>query len=294
MPVLNLTVPQPPDVPVGARNVVMLVLDSLRYDSWIAAKPKNLSRIGEVERRYSYSTWTPPGHYNLLLGLPPHPEPIPPGMRTTEYFQSEFLRMSENFQLDPLDIQKHLLPGLFFPTFLRSLGYHTRALVSMPVLNSHSIINRDFESYNRMKRINDLASMIDHLEFDPKRPTFYLLNTGETHYPYAVPGDDVSNWPRISGVYGVVRNLADGPDGAGPRPLTDPEIHTLRERQVRALSYVDGLIDGLFKKLPKDTYLIVTADHGELFGEDGQFGHGPYIHQKVLEVPLVEGLVPQS
>jgi hypothetical protein len=37
---------------------------------------------------------------------------------------------------------------------------------------------------------------------------------------------------------------------------------------------------------------FVTSDHGELFGEDGWFGHGPIVHDKVLEVFLVEGLNP--
>ncbi len=44
-------------------------------------------------------------------------------------------------------------------------------------------------------------------------------------------------------------------------------------------------------QLPENTWLIVTSDHGELFGEDGFFGHGPIAHEKVLEVPFVEGLV---
>jgi hypothetical protein len=26
-----------------------------------------------------------------------------------------------------------------------------------------------------------------------------------------------------------------------------------------------------------------------LFGEEGYFGHGPIVHEKVLEVPFVEG-----
>jgi hypothetical protein len=32
---------------------VFVVLDSLRYDSWLAADTPNLDRIGEVERRWS-------------------------------------------------------------------------------------------------------------------------------------------------------------------------------------------------------------------------------------------------
>jgi arylsulfatase A-like enzyme len=48
----------------------------------------------------------------------------------------------------------------------------------------------------------------------------------------------------------------------------------------------------LFDRVPDDTWLIVTSDHGELFGEDRYFGHGPIQHPKVLEVPYVEGPAP--
>ena len=40
---------------------------------------------------------------------------------------------------------------------------------------------------------------------------------------------------------------------------------------------------------PRNTYVTITSDHGELFGEDGYFGHGPIQHEKVLEVPFLEG-----
>src|SRR5262249_17634128 len=145
-----------------------------------------------------------------------------------------------------------------------------------------------------MKQHNDMATMISKIEFDPARPTFYLLNIGETHYPYAVPGDDSSRWPHLSGVHGAVRGLtkAEGASDAGT--LSEAEVKEARERQITALQYVGGLFASLFAKIPDDTYVIVTSDHGELFGEDGQFGHGPVVHEKVFEVPLAEGLVPEG
>jgi arylsulfatase A-like enzyme len=57
------------------------------------------------------------------------------------------------------------------------------------------------------------------------------------------------------------------------------------------LEYLDGVLERLLSKLPPNTWLVVTSDHGELFGEEGYFGHGPIAHDKVLEVPFVEGLV---
>jgi len=294
-----------PPAPPGARNVVLVTLDSLRYDTWLAAAPKNLNRLGEVEKRYSYATWTPPSHLNLLMGLFPHP--IPSHITKADYVKLEFAQHSERFQIDVTEFKHKHVPSLFFPTFLRSMGYHTRAIVSMPVLNQFTIINRDWESYEQMKRHDDLPGMIDKLKFDPDRPTFYLLNVGETHYPYTYSGhSDTTNWPRVSGLHGAVADLEPDDDKVGVfdadpsarrrltirRLLTLDEMHVARERQVEACQYVDTAFELLYQKVPAGTYIIVTADHGELFGEDGMFGHGSVIHQKVLEVPFIEGVVP--
>jgi arylsulfatase A-like enzyme len=53
--------------------------------------------------------------------------------------------------------------------------------------------------------------------------------------------------------------------------------------------YLDGVFERLFDLLPANTYVTVTSDHGELFGEGGYFGHGPIQHDLVFEVPLIEG-----
>ena len=49
------------------------------------------------------------------------------------------------------------------------------------------------------------------------------------------------------------------------------------------------MVEELFDTVPKNTYITITSDHGELFGEDGYFGHGPIQHEKVFEVFFVEG-----
>jgi hypothetical protein len=297
----SIPLPELPDAPPGARNVLLITLDSLRYDSWIAAAPKNLGRLGQVEKRYSYATWTPPSHYNMLMGLFPHP--IPSDVTKADYVKKEFKQHSERFQLDVKEFQRKHIPSMFLPTFLRSVGYHTRAIVSMPVLNAFTAINRDWESYEQMSRHNDMSGMIDKLQFDAERPTFYMLNVGETHYPYTVPDFDSSQWPRVSGLHGAVKNLDDKPGVFDPDPkarreltldrlLTLEEMYEARDRQIEACAYVDTLFARLFEVVPSGTYVVVTADHGDLFGEDGMFGHGSVVHQKVLEVPFVEGVVP--
>jgi glucan phosphoethanolaminetransferase (alkaline phosphatase superfamily) len=67
------------------------------------------------------------------------------------------------------------------------------------------------------------------------------------------------------------------------------KLDELRARQVRAVRYLDSVVEELFDLVPRNTYITITSDHGELFGEDGYFGHGPIQHEKVFEVPFVEG-----
>src|SRR6476620_8280959 len=63
----------------------------------------------------------------------------------------------------------------------------------------------------------------------------------------------------------------------------------LSSKHCAAVRYLDNVIEELFDLVPKDTYITITSDHGELFGEDGYFGHGPVQHEKVMEVPFIEG-----
>jgi hypothetical protein len=280
-----------PDPPAGARHLVIVVLDSLRYDSYVEAAPQVLGRLGEVERRYSYASWTAPSHYNLLTGLLPHASPT--HVYASEYYKNDYLRYTERLGVPDIEF-RDLLPALFLPTFLRNrLGYRTHAMVSMPVLNPLTGINRDFDTYQLMPSHNDMAAMVDAMRFDGDRPTFHLLNVGETHYPYAVPGDDPSEWPRISGVHGLVKRLDDDAEHAATDAAVpffdDATMEQLRQRQVRSVRYLDTVFEKLFDLLPDNTWVVVTSDHGELFGEGGYFGHGPIAHDKVLEVPFVEG-----
>jgi arylsulfatase A-like enzyme len=132
------------------------------------------------------------------------------------------------------------------------------------------------------------------MTFSDERPSFYLLNVGETHYPYALPDEPPDEWPRISGVHGVFKHLDELIVGGKlkrtrTKTFDNAKLETLRKRQVQAVRYLDAVVEQVFDSVPKNTYITITSDHGELFGEEGYFGHGPIQHEKVFEVPFVEG-----
>lgn len=274
--------------PPGARNLVFVTLDSCRYDTFVEARTPVLDRLGTAQRRYSYASWTAPAHYNLLLGLLPHTNA--PGTYAGKAYIEEF-REHERRLGFPLMTPGRAMDSFYLPSFLREAGYFTGALVSFPAISPATPINRGFDVYRQMPRHNHMRAMLAELTFPADRPAFWMLNAGETHYPYALPDEDCARWPQLTGVHGVFRGPAAGTAAWLP-PFFDPEqMAELRSRQVRAVEHLDGVFAELFALLPPGTWICIMGDHGELFGEDGYFGHGPIQHPKVLEVPFLEGLI---
>jgi hypothetical protein len=258
----------------------------------VQARPKTIRRLGRVERRWSYASWTSPSHYNILSGLLPHSSPK--HVFASEYYKKDFLKFGQRLGGAGIEY-KSLVPKLYFPAFLQEkLGYRTHAMVSLPVLNPKTILNHGFDSYRLMEKHNDMRAMVRRMKFSEDKPSFYILNVGETHYPYALPDEPEDEWPRISGVHGVFKHLDDLVVGGKLVSRKDKffdnnKLELLRKKQVRAVQYLDSVVEELFDTVPKNTFITITSDHGELFGEDGYFGHGPINHEKVFEVPFVEG-----
>jgi hypothetical protein len=272
-------------------NYVVVILDSCRYDSFLRASPKVMPRLAPVERRWSYASWTAPSHFNLLMGLLPHTSP--PGVFASEYYKRDFLKYNERLGSSDFEF-KSLVPRLYLPTFLKEkLGYQTHARVSLPVLNPKTILNTSFDSFKLMEKHNDMRAMLRDMPFSDDQPSFYLLNVGETHYPYALPDEAPEAWPQVRGVYGVFKHLDEeivgGKLAGGEKPFSDAAMRMLHDRQIETVRYIDRVVEELFDLVLPNTYITITADHGELFGEDGFFGHGPIQHEKVFEVPFMEG-----
>jgi hypothetical protein len=273
-------------------NYIQIVFDSCRYDTFVAAKPKTILKLGLLEQRWSYASWTAPSHYNLLTGLLPHSSPQQ--VFASEYYKQDFLKFSERLGIEGIGF-KSLIPKLYFPAFLKeSLGYRTHAMVSLPVLNPRTVLNHGFDTYRLMDDHNDMRAMVTDMHFGEDKPSYFLLNVGETHYPYALPGEPKEQWPRISGVHGVFKHLDDHIVGGKLATESGPffnskQMKMLKDRQVKAVQHLDRVVEELFDLVPKNTYITITADHGELFGEDNYFGHGPIFHKKVFEVPFIEG-----
>lgn len=256
------------------------------------AKTPNMDRIGEAEKRYSFATWTAPSHFTYLMGQTPHTSPR--RVFASEVYKEEFAKWMDRLGTPNLSF-KTFVPHLSLPKVLKDLGYYNNAMVSMPVLNELTVLNRNFDDYRLMEDHNDFGGMVERVDLSKSGGSFYFLNLGETHYPYMLKDAQL---PRISGLHGVAKGMDDLLTRSSETPTEEPEFFSKREmddlnaQQVRCVEHVDAILGDLISKCPDNTYFIITADHGELFGEDDYFGHGPIMHEKCMEVPYLEGFRP--
>jgi sulfatase-like protein len=278
-------------------NVVFIVFDSCRWDAYKAAHTPNLDRIGLAEPRYSYASWTSPSHYTFLMGMVPHTSPK--GVFASNVYRDEFAQWSTRLNLPEVEFGK-FVPQLSLPHFLKAAGYWTEGWVSLPVLNPLTSMSQHFDKYELAPSHNDISQIFDKLEFRDDKPSFFFINTGETHYPYILPGETADDLPHISGVHGVFKHLDDflkNPsefmeDKKDDEFFSPEQFRAFYDKQVVCVEHLDREVGKFMERCPKNTHFMVMSDHGELFGEDGYFGHGPVFHEKVFQVFYLEGKRP--
>lgn len=270
-------------------NLIYIVMDSCRYDSYLRAKTPNMDHLSEGEQRYSYASWTAPSHHSIFMGQVAHKSPS--RVLASEVYKKEFAKWVDRIDVPDLSF-KSFVPELNLAKMLQKQGYKTHARVSMPVLNPFTGFNRHFDDYKLMPNHNDFAGMVAEMQFSDSQPSYHFLNLGETHYPYMLKDE---NLPRISGVHGVVKGMDEAIQRSGDvmdkdeRFFSAEDMVALHEQQVRCVEHIDTVLGALLDKAPVNTHFIVTADHGECFGEGDYFGHGPVMHEKVFEIPFLEG-----
>ena len=267
-------------------NVVFIVFDSCRWDAYQAARTPNLDRIGKAESRYSYASWTSPSHYTFLMGMVPHQSPK--GVFASNVYREEFAQWSRRLNIPDVEFAK-FVPQLSLPHFLKAQEYRTEGAVSLPVLNPMTNLSMHFDRYELAPSHNDLAAILDGKDkfrgMQPTKdePAFFFINTGETHYPYLLPGETAEDLPHISGVHGVFKHLDDflkNPseflEGKKEDEFFTPEqFRAFYEKQIACVEHLDAVVGRFMDRCPDNTYFMIMSDHGELFGEEGYFGHGP-------------------
>lgn len=249
------------------KSFVLVTLDSCRLDSFLRARTPFFGSLGKTSAGTSHGDSTLPGHKALLHGLLP---------RTSLWPEKR---------------------QFFFPSFAEWFlrrGYTTLAAVSLPYVSPLFGFDRgtgdakvfcefawhhaDWSPQEVCVRplVENLSWLREQLDAWPG-PYFVFLNVGETHFPYRHKGLAPRRWESCATE--LVHEYNEGT--WKPDALLFEEM---RSAQVEMVEWVDGQFGGF--AWPESRWLV-TADHGELFGEHERFGHGVGCLREEVLVPVV-------
>ena len=254
-------------------NHLLIVADSTRFDTAMSAHIPFLNSLGKIRLASANGTFTWPSHMAMMMGHLPHcGEHVPLYNR----YCQQLWRLGEHRGTGGGDFQEPpfvaLARAASIPNGFRSLGYATLGTGAVSWF-SHPLWP---ELFGKFWYGSDVDAQIEWLldRITGSQRFFALLNMKETHEPYS----------HGTVTYSMPQRYQEHKLGLGP--LSQKDFIELHHRQTRALEYLDRRLEYLCSRLPRNTVLVFTSDHGECFGENNLFGHGFY-HPKVMEVPLL-------
>jgi uncharacterized sulfatase len=146
--------------------------------------------------------------------------------------------------------------------------------------------------------INDMAKRrIDRFE-GRDQPFFMYLHYNEPHRPYYPPlpyldryTDDIAMSTEEAAEVAMEMHHNAHEIIAGGVDYTEEEWAALLAMYDAEIAYTDACVGRLVDHVRSldlgDTVVVVTADHGELFGEHGLLTHKMVLHDALINVPLV-------
>ncbi len=123
------------------------------------------------------------------------------------------------------------------------------------------------------------------------RPFFAFLNYYDAHDPYLAPAAAPRHFGRTPTTFADVATLRDWLKVV-TSPVSSHNLELARDCYDDCIAYLDNQVDRLFSDLQArglldNTLVVITADHGELLGERGEYGHGQSLHHEAVHVPLL-------
>ncbi|WP_436935080.1 sulfatase [Halovenus marina] len=177
---------------------------------------------------------------------------------------------------------------------LQSVGV-TNLLKYLVNIRRHSVgFSTDFHAHSGAYLLNELTK--EELQAS-EQPLFCYVHYNEPHRAYHPPlpyldtfTDDIEMGPEeaASVAMDVHHNLVD--IVANGCDLSEAEMEALIAMYDAEIAYTDELVGNLLDLIDDrldETIVVVTADHGELFGEDDMLAHKYSLHNAVLNVPMV-------
>jgi arylsulfatase A-like enzyme len=305
-----------PAPPPGARNVLLIVMDTVRAESlslygYARDTTPQLTRWARRGVRFDWAmapaAWTFPSHCSIFTGQSPYklnshwhlvldtPYPtLAEFLASRGYLTAGFAANTsycsyesgldrgfvhyEDYPLSVWTILGSIAPGRWISTnVLSPVDYYRRKWLQFQSRDARGI-NRAFLDWLPQRRAGD-------------RPFFAFLNYIDAHEPFIAPKEYSTRFgihPESPRDYQVLLdNWDNDKTNFSPRDMA-----LNRDAYDNCITSLDQQIGTLMDELDRrgelqDTLVIITSDHGEEFGEHKVFNHGYSLYLYETHVPLL-------
>jgi arylsulfatase A-like enzyme len=310
----------------GARpdgmNVLLIVMDTVRarnlslygYERPTAPRLEQFAGTGvRFDRAIAAAPWTLTSHAAMFTGRFPHE--VSADFRAP--LDSAYPTLAEAMRS-----RGYLTAGFIANTFYcntenglaRGFAHYEDYPVSASEFALSASLDRSLLSRDAVRRLIHYQDVIGRKSADDinqaflgwvdrqkDRPFFAFLNYLDAHEPCLPPAPfDEKFGPKVRqsdfrNIHLLRTSWRDHKEKSSPQ-TRQADINCYDG----AISYLDGQIGRLLDELErrglrKNTLIIIAADHGEAFGENGHYGHIDSAYLTQLRVPLLismPGVVP--
>ena len=303
------------------RDIVWLTLESVRQDhTSLGGNDRNttpfLTQIASEsqgswsDKCFSHDIWTRPSSTSILTGLP----------SSAHHVRHDEAKLSETIETipDQLNRQGYNTVGLSpIAQFSQATGL-ARGFDDFYYLNSGTIreevdittlvkflvnirrhsagITRDMKKHCSGYLMSQIAKQHIRSAVDDG-PLFLYAHLGDSHHVYWPPKTWQSRYAdeldvSIDTALDIAMDMSDRLHEhiAHGASFSDREWEALRAMYDTLIAYVDHLAADIVEYARShldDPIIVITADHGELFGEHGLLAHLLVTNTAVSNVPLV-------
>ena len=175
-----------------------------------------------------------------------------------------------------------------FDTFDDDLIHGQNRLIALAQRALNKFVFNRGEYHARATEINNRSlSWLDGISND--RPFFLWNHYMDPHGPYNPPAGYTYTDNKLSNnqAQTLYQKAVDQPN-----KINNEERQILIKSYDGEIRYLDDQLREFFKiiedmGLLAESLVIVTADHGDAFGEHGYYAHPRYLHESLIHVPLI-------
>lgn len=304
-------------------NIVWITLESTRADATSVGNARaettpNLQRIGASPSGhtfgscFSHGIWTLASSASILAGtyptchdagmgseaIPDTIPTVPEALREVGYTTACISPNSHLSSATGLDRGFDQFAWVSKSTLLDTVGARAILKYALNVRRHGGGLTLDSRRHHRGYMLNDLAKRWMRSFRDSDDPYFLYLHHPGPHHPYTPPERYLTEFLPDCGpsTEEAIEIALDHHDNlfehiANGIPFDDRELSAIEALYRAEVAYADELVGNLFEfvrnRTSRDTIVVVTADHGELFGEDDLLAHMISVNDAVCHVPLV-------